>query len=469
MTDDEKKENSVADLIAEMQRNSSDAQDIMQIISDPTKQEDTSVEQLFLDALNIDIQNDDNILEATPVPENLTAPEVSVTEPSAEDTPEKPSYLPRGTSEITIDELIQEYGVRPEDIQVVANEHPEIATKIHGGKTMNTLSNSVRTKKARGTVGHCAGGTYDYYTAAPDTAVIVTSPAFAQGRIEYAKEDNKARFKKNSKKQLDPGADSFYRGLEQTGKFISIDVDNKAYGLNTRNGGAADKEMDAYLKSLPPGATVSFDCYEDRSSPKANTGGGKWGHVGIVGDDNYMMHCDFNQSDVDNARYGKQLHVCYPTDAYVPAEYAEMLIEQAKKRENDKNYTYPPEIRMRKGPWAKGKTPPRNNDKSSNSGKSANTGAKPNANGKKTKLGTLDKETKDIANKMPFLLLSEIKRLGLVPKNTIIKDSQALMGLLSGLELTAEQKEALLAYTHDKKARAQELAAFNAKRSTRSK
>lgn len=244
--------------------------------------------------------------------------------------------ISNGQDRVTIETLMKRCGVTAEDMQVVANEHPEIISQIGGGSTCQRLADEASRRGGRA-LGQCGGGTRRIYEAAGCANDSINSPAARYARDQYRQN--------YPFKGRDPGADSFYIGLEASGNYVSIDVENRAY--RGTKGGHEDCQMNGYLRTVQPGVTVSFDCVFDRGISQAGTAGGKWGHVAVKRNDG-KFQCDGTQQSINCARYGPQIHVSFPKNASIPREYALLLIQQQQERTSDPNSQYPADVRRRK-------------------------------------------------------------------------------------------------------------------------
>lgn len=273
--------------------------------------------------------------------------------------------ISNGQEQVTIETLMRQAGVTAEDIQVVANTHPEIISRIGGGRTCERLADEASRRGGRA-LGQCGGGTRRIYEAAGCANDSINSPAARYARDQYRRN---YPFKGN-----DPGADSFYIGLEASGNYVSIDIENHAY--RKARGGQEDREMNEYLRTVQPGVTVSFDCVFERDISQAGTAGGKWGHVAVKRNDG-KFQCDGTQSSINCARYGPQIHVSFPKDASIPREYALLLIQQQQERTSDPNSQYPADVRRRTAAKSstaqRGNTTPRRRTSSTSQRRVSNT------------------------------------------------------------------------------------------------
>ncbi|MBR2136519.1 MAG: hypothetical protein IJ852_00970 [Alphaproteobacteria bacterium] len=259
--------------------------------------------------------------------------------------------ISNGQEQVTIETLMRQAGVTAEDIQVVANAHPEIISQIGGGKT---CEEAARSASSRGGVarGQCGSGTRKVLVGARGMSCDSIQSNVAQNaRAEYSRS---LGFQKGQ-----AGGDSVYIGLEATGNYISIDIENEAYGKTTTYNGPLDRSMWTTVSKISPGAVLSFDPIFDpvwRQQAAAGhktygntpwTAGAIWGHAGVMTNDEDVQ-CDGRQKRIPFSRYGPQIHVSYPKDAFVPKEYALLCIQQAQERANDPNYEYPADVRRRK-------------------------------------------------------------------------------------------------------------------------
>ncbi len=240
----------------------------------------------------------------------------------------------------SIDSLLAA-GVKPEDFQALLNEKPEFLGNIGGGPTCEALTksaNNVKTEYVNGKAktGNCKAGVDTIHINAglkiDSLHTSVATQAMEQDRIEHS-------YQKKSK-----GGGNVDEGLLASGNYIVLNVENKAY-LKSKNS-PENKEMNKLFLTCRDGVTMSVDSIEDRTIPQANTAGGTYGHTAVRKSRGNPWGCDFDQEEINFARYGKTAHACFPKDAEVSEAYAKMLIEKAQERtgqclsveENTKNY-----------------------------------------------------------------------------------------------------------------------------------
>ena len=252
--------------------------------------------------------------------------------------------------DMTIYDLMEQYGVTPEDIQVVANEHPEMAQMIGGGPTLEALAASADKKKGK-MIGGCGRGVSEIQS---NSMVNKSDTTYNANAHKIMADESHRRSGVNST----TSGFARYIGLEATGSWISIDFDNEAY--NKARKGTEYEKTNEFAFGVRPGVCISVDEIRDRDVRKSKatsekereaggTPGGIHGHVAIMGHDG-KYHADGEQSSINFTRYGEQYHLSYPTDAVVPAEYCNMIVDQAKTRQSDPNYRYPDDVRKRTTP-----------------------------------------------------------------------------------------------------------------------
>ena len=235
-----------------------------------------------------------------------------------------------GSSErVSINDLLQRTGVKPEDFQAVCNEHPEIIQNIGGGPTCARLaasSDNVRSRYVNGKVvtGSCLRGVDNIYAQCRNDSLSCRE-------AQIAKQNYKRSY------QSANGGTCGYAALEGSGNYISVAIRNEAYGTTSRNSPEYAR-MNNLFRGVQPGVTVTIDSIDDTNMRKrlGDTAGGKYGHIAVKRNDGNFA-CDFVQKDFNFCRYGEYAHACFPKDAAVPREYAEMVIAQAQIRQANGN------------------------------------------------------------------------------------------------------------------------------------
>lgn len=236
---------------------------------------------------------------------------------------------------VSINDLMQQAGVRGEDFQAVCNENPELLGAVGGGKTCEALAKAaddVKTKYVGGKaqVGMCKSGVDAiHYNAASKYGLPTDSLHSADSTKAIAQYRKERPYQGSSN-----GGCNLYAGLESSNDYVTVAVKNEAY--RKTKGGQEDKRMNQLLLQCQPGVTVTVDAVEDRKIAQAQTAGGKWGHTVVRANKTKSAGrpwaCDFEQGDINFPRYGEYAHVCFPKDAYVSKDYAKMLIEKAMNR-----------------------------------------------------------------------------------------------------------------------------------------
>lgn len=224
----------------------------------------------------------------------------------------------------SIQELMAEYNVLPDDFQTLCNKDPEIIKAIGGGKSCENLANAadkVRTKYNRGiaVTGYCLPGVRNIYNKCQNDSLSCqpAQTAIVASRLPYQKTN---------------GGGNGYVALEASGNYVVFAIENKAYGKQRR--GPEEQAMNDMVQQVQPGITLTVDSIENTQMriKTGNTNGGKYGHIAVKRHDG-NWGCDFNQKSINFTRYGKYTRICVPKDAYVSEEYAQKLIETAKERQ----------------------------------------------------------------------------------------------------------------------------------------
>lgn len=237
----------------------------------------------------------------------------------------------------TITDLIDKNGVKPEDFQAVCDEHPELIYAIGGGNTCSALANAaddvvtryVRKKgKMVASTGGCLPGTRRIYANASKDYNIPDSLNNEDSRRAIV--ESRLPYQKNN------GGGNGYVALEASGDYITVSIENTAYGKQKND--PMNHEMNEKVRNIQPGITITIDSIEDVQTRKllGNTAGGIYGHIAVKRNDG-NWGCDFNQHSINFARYGKYARICIPKDAEISEEYAQLLIEQAQKRQEQEN------------------------------------------------------------------------------------------------------------------------------------
>lgn len=235
-----------------------------------------------------------------------------------------------GDSErVSINDLLQNTGVKPEDFQAVCDEHPEIIQNIGGGPTCASLARSsdrVRTVYSNGkpVTGSCLRGVDNIYATCRNDSLSCRN-------AQIAKQNYRRSY------QTVNGGTCGYAALEGSGNYISVAVRNEAYGTTNRKSPEYAR-MNNLFRGVQPGVTVTIDSIEDANVRKrlGDTAGGKYGHIAVKRNDGKFA-CDFVQGDFNFCRYGEYAHACFPKDATISREYAEMVIARAQIRAADGN------------------------------------------------------------------------------------------------------------------------------------
>jgi len=252
----------------------------------------------------------------------------------------------RQTDKVSVQDLLDKAGVTSEDFQAVCDQHPELIQHIGGGATCGVLGTVATTVKNEYTTdkngkkkvkaGRCHSGVIEIHRKAnnivergknPDTKGAMTDSLFTQ----EAKQAGETYRKERPYQGGSNGGCSEVAMFKASDDYVTVAVPNKAYGKY--KGCKESQELNSLFYGVQPGVTITVDSIEDNAMRKrqGNTNGGKWGHCAVKRKDGRFA-CDFVQTSIDFSRYGEYAHACFPKDASVPKEYAQMLIEQAQKR-----------------------------------------------------------------------------------------------------------------------------------------
>ena len=225
---------------------------------------------------------------------------------------------------MSVHELMEKYGVTAEDFQAVCEENPQLITCVGGGKTCEELAKSadrVQTKYQNGQpiTGKCLPGVRSIYSQCKNDSLSckAAQEAIVRSRLPY---------------QSTNGGGNGFVALEASGNYITLAIENKAYG--TPKNSAENAEMNRFVKGVQPGITLTVDSIEDPAMRQkcGNNNGGKYGHIAVKRHDN-CWGCDFKQDTINFSRYGRYARVCVPTDAIVSGKYTQKLIERAQNRQ----------------------------------------------------------------------------------------------------------------------------------------
>ena len=235
-----------------------------------------------------------------------------------------------GQDKVNIDVLMAEAGVTKEDFQAVCDEHPEIIQNIGGGPTCQKLAGSAdKVRNSYGAdgklkTGSCLSGVNNIYNNCKVDSL--TNKDAYKYKVETLQPYQRGV----------PGGCCGYEVLEKSGDFISLSVKNSAYGYNSSI--RSNEEMNDLFKKVQPGVTVTVDDIRDSSvrGKLGNTAGGKYGHIAVKRN-NSQFACDFVQNKISFSRYGEYAHACFPKDAQISQEYAEMVIAKAQERQAKEN------------------------------------------------------------------------------------------------------------------------------------
>ena len=239
---------------------------------------------------------------------------------------------------ITIEELLAA-GVTAEDIQALADKEPTLAYNIKDGPTMSKIAEAAFTfaKNNPGAkaLGNCGTG-------------LRNNVASKVGGIYQSALASQATYLPSG---IGSGGCTYWRRLEQSGQFITITRPNTAYVPEDKLT-SADKRnleqikiMNNYTDLLPAGVTICWDNQIVNGKPRStnlpgaknnHAGGLQDGHTGAKASPPGTPSIHVNDGIQHNPHYagwyGKYMHISYPIDALVSAEWAEKLIQQAQER-----------------------------------------------------------------------------------------------------------------------------------------
>lgn len=220
---------------------------------------------------------------------------------------------------ISISDLMKKNGVSAQDFQAICNQYPDLAFDIGGGATCNRLANAATKVKAKSSSHSCLSGVRGIYQRAN---IASLNCAKAQ----------RALLKSRKPYQNNNGGGNAYEALNASGDYLVVSIKNTAYGKGKSS--PENKALNAQIQNINPGVTLTVDSISnDRDRIAAgNTPGGIFGHIAVKGNDQ-KWGSDFKQSTVNFARYGENIRFCFPKDATVSPEFAQLLIEQARLRQ----------------------------------------------------------------------------------------------------------------------------------------
>lgn len=240
-------------------------------------------------------------------------------------------------------------GVTPEDFQAVFEQDKTLAFNIGNSPSNNAFVDAAKNKNLGSAQGKCGIGTQAVCDSIPGNP---TARALHTQTPRYALDEGIAA----------GGASGYYARLEQSGKYITLKMDNKAF-VDTTN--VSNKytyimqnrlteqnkkniqQMKEFTDQLPRGTIITWDNHTTKASngsvsplqvPQKTPGQGiQYGHVTVKITDPHQgtqyYKCDGLQENPHaTGWYGKNIHMCYNIDCQVPADYAKLLIAQAQER-----------------------------------------------------------------------------------------------------------------------------------------
>lgn len=240
-------------------------------------------------------------------------------------------------------------GVTAEDFQAVFEQDKTLAFNIGNSPSNNAFVDAAKNKNLGSARGKCGIGTQAVCDSIPGNP---TARALHTQTPRYALDEGIAA----------GGASGYYARLEQSGKYITLKMDNKAFVDTTNVSNKYNyimqnrlteqnkkniQQMKEFTDQLPRGTIITWDNHTTKASngsvsplqvPQKTLGQGiQYGHVTVKITDPHqgtqLYKCDGLQENPHaTGWYGKNIHMCYNIDCQVPAEYAKMLIEQAQER-----------------------------------------------------------------------------------------------------------------------------------------
>lgn len=250
------------------------------------------------------------------------------------------------TNQISINDLMEKAGVTSEEFQTLCDKDPTMIQRIGGGKTCEDLAEAAY-EKAHGNplTGSCLGGVQAIFgKAGQSDSLAIKSPKVQEIRLSKSYQGGSN------------GGAVGYVALEEGNNFITVTIDNKAYGTKDNLYSPENNDMNALFAGCQPGVVMTVDDIVDDNlrTKKGNTGGGKYGHIAVATDhrigSNRAWGSDGEQSIFNFPRYGAKAHAFFPKNAMANKEDAENLIALACKRKNkeleEAGYTKPlePEV-----------------------------------------------------------------------------------------------------------------------------
>lgn len=235
-----------------------------------------------------------------------------------------PNELPEFITEGATIQKLMDFGVTAEDFQVINDKTLNceagkgLMFSIQGGDAMTRLAAAAR--EVTGTPqGKCHTGVKQIYRRAGLGSWIENA-----GGSAYM----------------------LHKTLEETGKVVCIYYENRAY-QNCLMKNSEDMQK-LYFNHFPEGVTlVMYNIKDPKVKEEVIKKGGKnkkgkdkfrpgatHGHDAVMtGRQPGQAACDGVQNIIYVRHYGKEFYAIYPKDAYVPQEYAELLLERVLERQ----------------------------------------------------------------------------------------------------------------------------------------
>ncbi len=235
------------------------------------------------------------------------------------------------TSDVSVTDLMKNAGVTVEDIQAVINENPETLFKFKSGSTSTRLAETAAKVKGELTQNCLAG----------------VQTIFDKARCHGILSGDSAKWPKKIGGGTYNSACNSYIPLEESGKFITVSIKNKAY--NQAKDSQENEQMREFCQKMPKGSIVICDNkvpdhFEGKRYESLVDEYGKGGliHGHICIKDTYgQFKSDGTEPKGPNfARYGEIVRFSIPKDMEVPKDLALTIIEKTvlrkKQEEKDK-------------------------------------------------------------------------------------------------------------------------------------
>ncbi|MBQ8750644.1 MAG: hypothetical protein IJZ30_03290 [Alphaproteobacteria bacterium] len=231
------------------------------------------------------------------------------------------------SSNVSVNDLMENAGVTVDDMQAVINENPEILFQFKSGPTSAKLARSA--DRVNGALAqNCLAGVQTIFDNARCAGILSGDSAKWPKKIGGGRHNS---------------ACNSYIPLEESGKFITVSVENKAHNHSKHS--PENEQMREFCQKMPEGSIVICDnkipdYFEGRRYNSLvnqyGEGGPVHGHI-CVKDNHGQFKSDGTEPNGPNfARYGETVRFSIPKDMEVPKEVALTLIKQAEiRRQNE--------------------------------------------------------------------------------------------------------------------------------------